>query len=128
MLFAELFPGLPQPRSVLPSLDVWGAKGASGGKEVHCDVYVFHSHLAMDFLHGFAGILHSDEGFLVDVCGFDGIDLLLEHGYLPVRLLEGVFVLLLSLKGIPRNYQTPLSASIPTIHPTAASRPLIFPS
>ena len=54
----------------------------------------------MDLLHGGAGVLHGDEGFLVDVCGFDGVDLLLEHGDLPVGLFEGVLVLLLAFEGV----------------------------
>jgi len=58
----------------------------------------------VDFLHGFAGILHGYQCFLVDVCGFDGVYLLFEHGYLAVRLLERVLVLLLSFQGIAGNY------------------------
>lgn len=50
----------------------------------------------MDLLHSRAGILHGDEGFLVDVCGFDRVDLLLKHGYLAAGLFEGVLVLLLA--------------------------------
>ncbi len=51
----------------------------------------------MDFLHSLAGILHCYQRFLIDVCGLDGVYLLLEHGYLTVRLLERVLVLLLPL-------------------------------
>ena len=54
----------------------------------------------MDLLHGRAGVLHRDEGFLVDVCGFNRVDLLLEHGDLAVGLFEGVLVLLLTFKGV----------------------------
>ena len=54
----------------------------------------------MNLLHSSAGILHSDEGFLVDVCGFDGVYLLLEHGDLAVGLFEGVLVLLLTFEGV----------------------------
>ena len=57
----------------------------------------------MDLLHGSAGVLHGDEGFLVDVCGFDGVDLLLEHGDLAVGLFEGVLVLLLALECVAGN-------------------------
>lgn len=57
----------------------------------------------MDLLHGRAGVFHRDEGFLVDVCGFDGVDLLLEHGDLAVGLFEGVLVLLLSFEGVAGN-------------------------
>ena len=49
----------------------------------------------MDLLHRFPGVLHRDQGLLVYICGFDGVDLLLEHADLAVCLLEGVFVLLL---------------------------------
>ena len=53
----------------------------------------------MNGLHGRAGVLHRGEGFLVDVGGFDGVYLLLEHGYLARGLFEGVFVLLLAFEG-----------------------------
>ena len=77
-------------------------QGRAGGY-VHCEVYVLHSHLAVYLFHSFAGVLHSDEGFLIDICGFYGVYLLLEHGYLAVRLLEGVLVLLLALEGVTGN-------------------------
>ena len=54
----------------------------------------------MDFFHSFASILHGDEGFLVDVCRFDGVDLLFEHGDLAGGLLEGVLMLLLAFEGV----------------------------
>lgn len=54
----------------------------------------------MDLLHGGAGVLHGDEGFLVDICGFDRVDLLFEHGDLAVGLFEGVLVLLLAFEGV----------------------------
>ena len=54
----------------------------------------------MDLFHGFAGILHGDEGLLVDVGGFDGVDLLFEHGDLAGGLLEGVLMLLLAFEGV----------------------------
>ena len=73
------------------------------GDNPHCSVYVLHGHLAVDLLHGRAGVLHGDEGFLVDVCGFDGVDLLLEHGDLAVGLFEGVLVLLLAFEGVAGN-------------------------
>ncbi len=50
----------------------------------------------MNLLHSFAGIFHGYERLLIDVCGFDGVDLLLEHRYLAVSLFKGVLVLLLS--------------------------------
>ena len=52
----------------------------------------------MDLSHSGAGILHGDEGFLVDVCGLDGVDLLFEHGDLTVGLFKGVLVLLLAFE------------------------------
>ena len=75
-----------------------------GRSVVHCSIHVLHCHLPVDLFHGFAGILHGDEGLLVDVCGFDGVDLLLEHRYLAVGLLEGVFVLLLSFESVSSDY------------------------
>ena len=71
-----------------------------GGDNPHCSIHILHGHLAVDLLHGSAGVLHGDEGFLVDVCGFDGVDLLLEHGDLAVGLFEGVLVLLLTFEGV----------------------------
>ncbi len=70
----------------------------------HCDIDVLHRHLAMDLLHRCAGVLHCDEGFLVDVCGLDGVDLLLEHRDLAVCLLKGVLVLLFSLQCVFGHY------------------------
>ena len=58
----------------------------------------------MNRLHDLSGILHGGEGFLVDVCGFDGVDLLFEHGDLAGGLFEGVFVLLLSFQGGAGGY------------------------
>ena len=74
----------------------WG----KGAEDPHCSVHVFHGHLSVDLLHGGAGILHGDEGFLVDVCGFDGVDLRFELGDLAVGLFEGVLVLLLAFEGV----------------------------
>ena len=53
----------------------------------------------MDGLHCCAGVLHGGKGLLVDVCGFDGVYLLLEHGYLARCLFERVFVLLFAFEG-----------------------------
>jgi len=50
----------------------------------------------VDLLHGLTGFLHRQEGFLVDVGCFDGVDLLLYGRDLRGGLFEGVFVLLLS--------------------------------
>ena len=47
---------------------------------------------AVDLLHRFAGVVHGQEGFLVDVGGLDGVDLVLEHRYLGRCLFEGVLV------------------------------------
>lgn len=63
-------------------------------EDIHGEVHVLHRHLSVNGLHCRAGVLHRGEGFLVDVCGFDGVYLLLQHGYLAGRLFEGVFVLL----------------------------------
>ena len=75
-----------------------------GGVDSHCCIYVLHGHFAVDLFHGGASVLHCDEGFLVDVCGFDGVDLLLEHGDLAVGLFEGVLVLLLAFEGIAGSW------------------------
>lgn len=68
-------------------------------EEIHRGVHILHCHLAVDRLHGGTSVLHGGEGLLVDVGGLDGVDLLLEHGYLVARLLEGLLVLLLTLEG-----------------------------
>ena len=57
----------------------------------------------MDVLHRLAGVLHRQQRFLVDVRGFDGVDLVLEHGYLRGGLLEGVLVGLFALEGCARR-------------------------
>lgn len=90
MLFAELFP-------VVSHLALKRSRKGKG--HVHGDIDILHGHLSVDGLHGGAGVLHGGEGFLVDVCRFDGVDLLFKHGYLAVCLLEGVFVLLLAFEG-----------------------------
>ena len=74
--------------------------GGRKGEDPHCSVHVLHGHLAVDLFHGGAGVLHGDESFLVDVCRFDGVDLLFEHGDLAVGLFEGVFVLLLAFESV----------------------------
>lgn len=70
----------------------------------------------MNLLHGRAGILHGDEGFLVDVGGFDGVDLLLEHGDLAVGLFEGVLVLLLTFKSVAGDYVHRGISTVPTFY------------
>jgi hypothetical protein len=76
-------------------------KGGAGKGERgsgHCNIDVLHCHLAMDLLHRRTGVLHRNKGFLVDVRGFDGVDLLLEHRDLAVCLLEGMLVLFFALE------------------------------
>ena len=68
--------------------------------DIHCDINILHCHFAVDLLHSGASVLHCYESFLVDVCGFDGVDLLLQHADLAVGLLEGVLVLLLAFEGV----------------------------
>lgn len=53
-----------------------GRRGRRQGGKVHGNIDILHCHLSVDLLHSGAGVLHRDESFLVDVCGFDGIDLL----------------------------------------------------
>lgn len=69
-------------------------------KNAHCQIHILHGHLAVDLFHGCPGILHGHECFLVDVCGFDRIDLLFEHGDLTVGLLKRVLMLLLPLESV----------------------------
>ena len=107
MLFAELFP-VEQKEETSAMVDLQGVHKGNGrrgrlgkGRDyAHCNIDVFHSHLAVDFFHSFAGVLHGDEGFLVNVRGFDGVDLLFEHGNLAGGLLEGVLMLLLAFEGV----------------------------
>lgn len=68
-------------------------------QDVHGHIHVLHGHFAVNGLHRRAGVLHRGEGFLVDVGGFDGVYLLLEHGYLARGLFQGVFVLLFAFEG-----------------------------
>lgn len=60
----------------------------------------------MDVLHSLTGVLHGEESFLVDVCGFDRVDLIFKHGDLSGGLFKGVFVGLLSFKGCSRGYSS----------------------
>lgn len=75
-----------------------GEQGKGKGGSGHCNIDVLHCHLAMDLLHRRTGVLHRNKGFLVDVRGFDGVDLLLEHRDLAVCLLEGMLVLFFALE------------------------------
>ena len=70
------------------------------GKSVHCDIYVLHRHLAVDFLHCLSGVLHCGERLLIYVRGFNGVYLLLEHVDLAICLLQGVLMLLLPFQSI----------------------------
>lgn len=73
-------------------------------RSVHCDVDILHSQLAMNFFHSCTCILHSHQGFLINICGFDRVDLLLEHGDLTIGLLKRVLVLLLALESVACRY------------------------
>jgi hypothetical protein len=46
----------------------------------------------VDLLHGRAGVLHRVQGLLVDVRGFDAVDLLFDLGDLRGCLLEAALV------------------------------------
>ncbi len=66
---------------------------------VHGCVYLVDCQIAVDLLHRGAGVLHCVERFLVNVGGFDGVDLLLDLAYLGVGLLEGALVQLFTAEG-----------------------------
>ena len=72
---------------------------------LHCLVDLVHVHLAVDLFHGGAGIFHGEEGFLVDICGFDGVDLLFEHGDCGRGLFQGVLELLLAFEGVAGGFE-----------------------
>ena len=77
-----------------------------GGRgTVHCVIHILHLHIAVDLLHGRAGVLHRDQGLLVDVGGFYRVDLLLEHRDLAVGLLQRGLVLLLSFQGVSGGWR-----------------------
>ena len=65
---------------------------------VHDVVDLLDAEVAVDVLHGLAGVAHGVERLLVDVGRLDRVDLVLEHGDLVRRLLEGVLVRLLSFQ------------------------------
>lgn len=69
-------------------------------ESVHGDINIFHRHLPMDLFHRCTCILHSHQRFLINICGFDRVDLLLQHRDLTVGLLERVLVLLLTLESV----------------------------
>ena len=81
--------------------------GSCEGKNVHYLIDLFDGQRAVDFFHGFAGIVHGEEGFLVDVRGFDRIDLVLEHGDLGGGLFKGVLVSLFALQCCPGSCSIP---------------------
>jgi hypothetical protein len=69
-----------------------------GERGVHDVVDFVDCEGAVDVFHGFAGVLHGEEGLLVDVGGFDGVDLVLQHGDLRGGLFEGVLVCLFAFE------------------------------
>lgn len=73
-------------------------------RSVHCDIDILHGQLAMNLFHSGTCILHSHQGFLINVCGFDRVDLLFEHGDLTTGLLKRVLVLLLTLESVACRY------------------------
>jgi hypothetical protein len=46
--------------------------------DIQCAVDLLHSHAAVDSLHGLPCILHRLEGLIVNICGFDAVNLLFE--------------------------------------------------
>lgn len=66
---------------------------------VHYLVDLVYSQGPVDLFHGFAGVLHGEQGLLVDVGGFDRVNLVFEHGDLGGGLFEGVFVSFLAFEG-----------------------------
>lgn len=65
---------------------------------VHGLIHLVDGKLAVDLLHGIAGILHCVERLLVDIRRLDGVDLALQRHYLVLGLLERVLELLLTPK------------------------------
>lgn len=70
------------------------------GVHEHGLVDFVHGQVAVDLLQSIRGVLHGDDGLVVDVGRFDRVYLLLQHGDLAVCLFEGLFVLLLALQCI----------------------------
>lgn len=64
-------------------------------EDVHDIVNRIDCETRMYLLHGVSGVLHSIQRLLVDVRGFDGVDLALEGHDLRARLLKRVLELLL---------------------------------
>ena len=78
--------------------------------DTHDGIHLVDTQVTMDLLHGLARVPHGVERFLVDVGGFDRVDLVLEHGDLARCLLKGVLVRLLSFQCCSGSCaQTPVS-------------------
>ena len=58
----------------------------------------------MDLLHSGTGLLHSSQGLVVDIRGFDGVYLLLELHTLSCCLLERLLVDLFPSEGVFSGY------------------------
>ena len=52
---------------------IWG----EGGVHEHCLVDFVHCQVAVDYFQSIRGILHCGDGFVIDVCRFDRVYLLL---------------------------------------------------
>lgn len=74
----------------------------------HCLIHLLRCELAVNLLHSLASLLHRQQGLVIDVGGFDRIDLCLERLYLCQRLFLRVFVCLFTSKGSFGGYIDPM--------------------
>lgn len=75
----------------------------------------------MDLLHCLTGLLHRQKSFLIDIRGFDGVDLLFYGRDLRRGLFEGVFVLLLPSEGRFGRCWISIPSASNTLHIPASS-------
>lgn len=93
---------------------------------VHYLVNFVDCEVPMDVFYGFAGVLHGEKSFLIDIGRFDGVDLVFEHRYLGRGLFEGVFLHFLAFECCPGSYlQVTLKASaVDSDWETTLSKPI----
>lgn len=79
---------------------------------VHHLVDFVHCQTSVHALHGLAGLVHGQEGFLVDVGCFCRVHMLLELHYLRLCLFEVLFVKFLSSECGFGNYNSNVPSAL----------------
>jgi len=77
---------------------------ACADPDVHCRIDLVDGEATVYLLHSIAGILHSIQRLLVDICGLYAVDFTFECHYLGGCLLKSMFKLLLAPQRSLGNY------------------------